>query len=61
MGCRHYFVVDRLAELVGEGDSRSSSRAHEHENFRLVSMSTSLNGVDEPVGCPITTGLPVLS
>ena len=24
-------------------------------------MSTSLNGVDEPVGCQITTGLTVLS
>ena len=72
MGCRHYFVVDRFEDLVDEGDSRSSSRAHEHENFRLVSqqsgnpdtlksMSTSSNGVDEPVGCPITTGLSVLS
>ena len=73
MGCRDYFVVDRLEELVDEGDSLSSSRAHEHENFRLFfttacgnpdtlkSMSTSLNGVDEPVGCPITTGLLVLS
>ena len=38
MGCRHYFVVHRLEELVDEGDSRSSSRAHEHENFRLVSQ-----------------------
>ena len=69
MGCRHYFVVDRLEDLVDEGDSRSSSRAHEHENFRLVlqlqdtlkSMSTSSNCVDELVGCPITTGLTVLS
>ena len=26
MGCRHYFVADWLEELVGEGDSRSSSR-----------------------------------
>ena len=38
MSCRHYFVVDRLEDLVDEGDSRSSSRAHEHENFRLVSQ-----------------------
>ena len=38
MGCRHYFVVDRFEELVDEGDSRSSSRAHEHEHFRLVSQ-----------------------
>ena len=38
MGCRHYFVVDRLEELVDECDSRSSSLAHEHENFRLVSQ-----------------------
>ena len=38
MGSRHYFVVDRLEELVDEGDSRSSSRAHEHENFLLVSQ-----------------------
>ena len=38
MGCGHYFVVDRLEVLVDEGDSRSSSRAHEHENFRLVSQ-----------------------
>ena len=38
MGCRHYFVVDRLEEIVGEGGSRSSWRAHEHKNFRLVSQ-----------------------
>ena len=38
IGCRHYFVVDRLEDLVDEGDSRSSSRAHEHENFQLVSQ-----------------------
>ena len=38
MGCRQDFVVDHLEELVDEGDSRSSSRAHEHENFRLVSQ-----------------------
>ena len=36
MGCRHYFVVDWLEDLVDEGDSQSSSRVHEHENFRLV-------------------------
>ena len=73
MGCKHYFVADRLEALVDEGDSRSSSRAHERENFRLVSqryvaiqtpkksMSTSSSCVDEAVGCPLTTGLPVLS
>ena len=38
MGCRHYFIVDRLEDLVDEGGSRSSSRAHEHENFRLASQ-----------------------
>ena len=38
MGCRHYFVADRLEDLVDEDDSRSSSRVHEHENFRLVSQ-----------------------
>ena len=35
MGCRHYFVVDRLEDVVDEGGSRSSWRAHEHENFQL--------------------------
>ena len=38
MGCRHCFVVDRVAELVDEGGSRSASLAHEHESFRLVSQ-----------------------
>ena len=38
MGCRHYFVAVRLEELVDEGDSRSSSRVREQENFRLVSQ-----------------------
>ena len=38
MGCKHYFAVDRLEDLVVEGDSRSSSRVHEHENFQLVSQ-----------------------
>ena len=33
MGCRRYFVVDRLEALVDEGDSRSSSRVREHESF----------------------------
>ena len=47
MGCRHYIVVDRLEDLVDECDSRSSSRAHEHENFRLVSQLHVLQvGVD---------------
>ena len=35
MGCRHYFVVDRLEDLFDEGGSRSSWRAHEHESFSL--------------------------
>ena len=38
MGCRHYFVVDRLEDLVDEDDSRSSGRAREHWNFRLISQ-----------------------
>ena len=38
MGCRHYFVADRLEVLVDEGDSRSSSRVREHGSFRLVSQ-----------------------
>ena len=38
MGCRHYFVVDRLEDLFDEGGSRSSWRAHEHESFQLVSQ-----------------------
>ena len=38
MGCRRYFVVDRLEDLFDEGGSRSSWRAHEHESFHLVSQ-----------------------
>ena len=38
MGCRHYFVADRLEELLDEDDSRSSSRVREHGSFRLVSQ-----------------------
>ena len=38
MGCRHYFVVDRLEDLFDEGGSRSSWRAHENESFQLVSQ-----------------------
>ena len=38
MGCRHYFVVDRLEDLVGEGGSRSSWPIHEHESSQLVSQ-----------------------
>ena len=71
MGCRHYFVVDLVEELVDEGGSRSASRAHEHESFQYVfttecgnpdilkSMSTSFN--IERSDCEQTTGLPVLS
>ena len=36
MGCRHCFVVDRPEDLVYEGDSRSSSRVHEHDSYQLV-------------------------
>ena len=73
MGCRHYFVVDRLEALVDEGDSRSSSRVREHGSFRLVSqlqvaiqtplksMSISSSCVIKLVGCPLTTGRPVLT
>ena len=52
---KHYFVVDRLEDLVDEGGSRSSWRAHEHESFQLVSQQN--------VAIQIfwSTGLPVLS
>ena len=71
MGCRHYFDVDLVEELVDEGGSRSASRAHDHESFQVVSqqnvanpdilksMSTSFN--IERSDCEHTTGLPVLS
>ena len=36
MGCRHYFVADRLEALVDEGNSRSSSRVREHGSFGIV-------------------------
>ena len=68
MGCRRYFVVDRLEDLVDEGGSRSSSREFsacfttECGNPDILkSMSTSLHVEDEPTGCEHTTGLPVLS
>ena len=35
MGCTRYFVADRFEDLVDEGNSRSSSRAHEHENIQF--------------------------
>ena len=38
MGCRHYFVVDRVGGLVGEGGSRSAWQAHEHDSCQLVSQ-----------------------
>ena len=38
MGCRHCFVVVRLEDLVHEGGSRSSWRAHEHDSYQLVSQ-----------------------
>ena len=37
MGCKHYFVADRLEVLLDEDDSRISSRVREHGSFRLVS------------------------
>ena len=73
MGCRHHFVVDRLEDLVDEGGSRSSWRAHERSRTRefsacfttecgnpdtLKSMSTSLNVVDEPIGLSTRNGSP---
>ena len=71
MGCKHYFVVDRVEDLVDEWFSifSTSSRTREFSACfttacgnpdTLKSMSTSLNVEDEPMGCPITTGLPVL-
>ena len=38
LGCRRYFAANRLAMLLDEDDSRSSSRVHEHENCWLVSQ-----------------------
>ena len=38
MGCRHYFVADRLEVHFDEDDSRSSSRVREHGRFLLVSQ-----------------------
>ena len=73
MGCRHYFVVDRLEDLVDEGGSRSSWTSSRTRKFSacfttecgnpdiLKSMSTLLNVEDELGGCPLTTGPPVLS
>ena len=66
MGCKHCFVVDRLEELVGEGDSRSAWRTHEHENVQLVSQRNVTIRIFwnrfhiERFDCEHTTGLPVL-
>ena len=38
MGCMLCFVVDLAEEIVGEGGSRSASRAHEHDSSQLVSQ-----------------------
>ena len=38
MGCRRYFVWNRLEVLVDENDFRSSSRGREHGSFLLVSQ-----------------------
>ena len=38
MGCRHYFVVDLVEDLVDEGGSPSALRAHEHDSFQLISQ-----------------------
>ena len=69
LGCRHYFVADRLEVLVFEDDSRSSSRVREHGSFLLVSqlhgnpdtlksMSVSSRCVNKPMDCSLSTGLP---
>ena len=38
MGCRCCFVANQLEELVGAGDSRSSSRVREHGSFLEVNV-----------------------
>ena len=38
MGCRRYFVANRLEVLVDEDDSRSSSRVREHGSLLFVSQ-----------------------
>ena len=67
MGCRRYFVANRLEVLVDEDDSRSSSRVREHEIFSacfttacgnpdtLKSMSISSSCVNKPMDCPLTS------
>ena len=68
MGCRQYFVVDLVEELVDEGGSRSASRTREFSAYFttecgnpdiLKSISTSF--IIEHSDCEHTTGLPVLS
>ena len=73
MGCRHYFVADRLEALVDEGDSRSSSRLREHGCFRLVSQLhvaipdtlevdvSSSRCVHKSIDCSLPTGRTVLT
>ena len=53
-------VLDLLYELTNTRISACFTTACGNPDT-LKSMSTSLNVVDEPIGCPITTGLPVLS
>ena len=38
MGCKHYFVVDLLEDLVDENDSRSCWRTQDHDKYQLVSQ-----------------------
>ena len=72
MGCRRYFVANRLEVLLDEDDSRSSSRVREHGSFLLVSQlhvaiqtlrSQCLfpRCVNKPMDCSLSTGLTVLT
>ena len=45
MGCRHYFVADRLEDLVDEDDSQSSSRV----TYLSVSLSFSKRSTNKLV------------
>ena len=72
MGCRRYFVANRLEVLVDEDDSRSSSRVRTRKFSAcfttargnpdtLKSMSSSSRWVNKPMDCSLSTGLPVLT
>ena len=62
MGCRHYFVVDRLEDLVDEG---GSDLLDELTREFSACFTTECGNPDtlksNRFGCPITTGLTVLS